>query len=70
LQDSFPKPVPGSVLRKLRDEQGIKQGELARALGIKRNALYNWEKSESLDVKRTGRYLRALWELTDRDVAP
>lgn len=66
MQDAFPKPVPGPALRDLRTEQGIKQNELAEAIGIKRNALHHWEKADPLDVKRAGRYLRALWELTDK----
>jgi transcriptional regulator with XRE-family HTH domain len=66
VQDSFPKPVPGPELKRLRDEQGIEQKELAAAIGIQRNALYRWERTDALDVKRTARYLRALWELTDK----
>lgn len=63
MQESFPKPVDGRALAKLRRSQGIEQKSLAEALGITRGRLYVWETNAELDPIRAARYERELRRL-------
>ena len=39
----YPSETLGQVLRRLRLERGLEQGELARKLRVLRNTVYEWE---------------------------
>jgi len=48
----------GQVLRRLRLERGLEQGELARKLRVHRNTVYEWEND------RKGPSGKSIWKLT------
>jgi transcriptional regulator with XRE-family HTH domain len=53
--------VPTNVLRKARENAGIKQGEMALRLGVSSNSVISrLEKSESTDWPMAQRYLKAI----------
>jgi DNA-binding transcriptional regulator YiaG len=65
MQDTFPKPVPGSDLAALRKSLGVKQSELADRLDVHRITLYGWERAPEVDPIRAAKYQRALREIVD-----
>lgn len=68
MQD-LPKPVPGPDLLAARLDVGVRQKDLADAIGIHRVNLHEWESNPSLDAVRSARYLKALATLAKRAVA-
>ena len=68
MQD-LPKPVPGSELVAARKGVGVRQQDLAAAVGVHRTVLYTWESAESLAAVRAARYVKALATLARKAVA-
>lgn len=67
--DDLPEPIPGPDLAELRKRLGVKQVDLAAALGIHRTRLNAWEHATLLDAIRSVRYQQALRRLVEKAVA-
>lgn len=68
MQD-IPEPTTGADLVNLRKSLGVRQTDIARAVGIGRVSLHRWEQADSVDAIRAARYRRAVEELYRAAVA-
>ncbi|PBB20327.1 helix-turn-helix transcriptional regulator [Mesorhizobium sp. WSM4313] len=53
-------PIPTNVLRKAREEAGVKQSELAKALGVSPSVVSRLEKTDETEDAMARRYLGAI----------
>lgn len=67
--DDLPEPVPGAVLKSMRERVGVLQKDLAAELGITRGHLYRWEHEPQVDAIRSIRYQQALRRLVEKVAA-
>jgi transcriptional regulator with XRE-family HTH domain len=60
--------IPTNILRKAREEAGLKQSEIANRLGVSGSVISRLEKSEITDEVMARRYLEALGTTTGDDI--
>ncbi len=58
--------TPGPTLAEERLRAGVTVTTLARAIGVSRPTVYEWERNPSLGELQTRRYLDALHRLVDQ----
>lgn len=68
MDATFPKPIPGPDLARLRKTQGIEQAALAKRLDIHRVTLSAWERSAAVSPIRAARYQRALRDILEESI--